>query len=210
MRGLPLSTSSLGTLGFRQLPSLQLGAHQKGDKYAPLYNEASLETTVQGQLIFADMARKLAGDAQELTEHFAACTLSHKFRDARVVENVVEVEVDGVRTIQVDRRSCCPMTYSGPSGGSLAGPLMAMIYACCKGTSSTCSMGERMSAAAGSMKLIGNMRECRAWSKASLLGRQYSTGRMISTTELTLFMPDTGGVLPSRSLSCKPSNADVQ
>ena len=85
---------------------------------------------MQGQAAFAGMARKLAGDAQELTEHFAACTSSHKFRDARVVDNVVEVEVDGVRTIQVDRRSSCPMTYFGPSGASLAGPLMGKVYAC--------------------------------------------------------------------------------
>ena len=77
------------------------------------------------------MARKLTGDAQDLTEHFSTCALSHRFRDARVVENVVEVEVDGVRTIQVGWRSYCPMTGFGSSGNSHGGPLVAKSFPCC-------------------------------------------------------------------------------
>jgi len=47
------------------------------------------------------MAKKLQKEAEELSEHFLGCGVTHNFTGARYANGMVEVSFDSLNTIQV-------------------------------------------------------------------------------------------------------------
>ena len=76
------------------------------------------------------MAKKLQKEAEELSEHFLGCGVTHKFTGARYANGRVEVTFDDLNTIQVGPLSVILCTMASCRRASVHSPLQYIHSEC--------------------------------------------------------------------------------